>query len=25
VFNQDLLPLGAAYWISLVEDYLNNC
>lgn len=23
VFNQDLLPLGAAYWVSLVEAYLN--
>ncbi|MCK3685098.1 M20 aminoacylase family protein [Maribellus sp. YY47] len=22
VFNQDLLPLGAAYWVSLVEEYL---
>lgn len=25
VFNQELLPLGATYWVSLVEDYLNNC
>lgn len=25
VFNQELLPLGAAYWVSLVDDYLNNC
>lgn len=24
VFNQDLLPLGAAYWVSLVEAYLKN-
>lgn len=23
VFNQDLLPLGAAYWVSLVEAYLQ--
>lgn len=23
VFNQDLLPLGAAYWVSLVEAYLK--
>ena len=24
VFNQDLLPLGAAYWVSLVEDYMKK-
>lgn len=23
VFNQDLLPIGAAYWISMVEEYLK--
>lgn len=23
VFNQDLLPIGAAYWVSLVEAYLK--
>lgn len=23
VFNQDLLPLGARYWVALVEDYLQ--
>lgn len=23
VFNQDLLPIGAAYWVSLVEEYLK--
>lgn len=23
VFNQDLLPIGARYWVALVENYLN--
>lgn len=23
VFNQDILPLGAAYWVGLTEQYLN--
>lgn len=23
VFNQDLLPIGARYWVALVEDYLQ--
>ncbi|MCC2590247.1 M20 aminoacylase family protein [Chryseobacterium sp. MFBS3-17] len=23
VFNQDILPVGAAYWVSLVENYLK--
>lgn len=23
VFNQDILPLGAAYWVGLVENYLK--
>lgn len=23
VFDQDILPLGAAYWVALVEDYLS--
>lgn len=24
IFNQELLPIGATYWVSLVEDYLKN-
>lgn len=23
VFNQQLLPIGAAYWVALAEDYLK--
>jgi len=23
VFNQEILPIGAAYWVALVEDYLK--